>query len=82
MNVILGTAYIDKSMRGILSVEGKIVPEHSAPATILGRGTEANVTTLLSHQVPLDEQSDHATTRVAKGITVPAKSESPVVFIS
>lgn len=82
VNVLLETTYIEKCARGILPIEWKIVPAHLAPRAILGRGTEAHVTTILSlHEAPIDERNKHAMIGVAELITIPAGTESSVDFV-
>lgn len=61
VGILLGMKFIDICIQGIFPAEWKIVPEHSAPVTILGRGPEANMTTILSHEAHMDEQHEHAT---------------------
>lgn len=79
---LLGTTYNDKCIRSILLMERRTEPEHPAPALILGRGTNANVTTMFSHEALMDEQNKYALIQVAKLITVPAHSESLVVVVT
>lgn len=67
---------------GYIPLGCKIVPEHLVACTILGKGTEANLTMLLSREAPLCEQKDPATIRMAKYITVPAEMESLVVVVT
>lgn len=57
------------------------LPEHSALGSILRKGIEADVTTLVSHEAPIDEQNEHAMIRVVKCLTISAESEPPVVVI-
>lgn len=63
-------------------MECKTVFEHSAPVALLGRGTQVNMTTILSCEMPMDEQNEHATMGLVRLITTPAKMESPVVVIA
>lgn len=48
VNISLRTTYTDKCIRGIFPMERKIVPEPLAPVVILEKGTEDNVTAILS----------------------------------
>lgn len=59
-----------------------IVPEQLLPVSLLGKGTEANVTTILLHEGHMNEQNDHKTTRVAELTTIPAVTESTVVLVT
>lgn len=47
VNLLLGMAYINKCSRCVFSMKSKIVPEHSALVSILGKVTEASVTAFL-----------------------------------
>lgn len=75
MNVLLGTMYIEKYTQCVFPMEREIVPEHSAPVALLGKGTKANVTKILSREVPTNEQNEHARARVAKFITISVETE-------
>lgn len=78
--ISLGTTYIDKRIWGIFFLERKIAPEHSAPFSVLRRGTETNVTKVWSHEIPTNEHIEHTTIRLANLTTIWAEAESPVVF--
>lgn len=80
-NVLLGTTYINQCIQGIFTMEHKIVPPQSVPDYLLGRGTDANVTTSLWHEACSEEHSEHATIRVAKLKTILAEMESPIVVV-
>lgn len=54
--LFLGTTYIENCIQYIFCMEHKKVTEHSAPVAILQRGNEANVTTILLHEVLMDDQ--------------------------
>lgn len=66
------TTYIEKGFWGILPTNRKIVPQHSVVVALLRRGTEASAITLLSCEVAIDEQYEHATTPVEKCVTISA----------
>lgn len=63
-------------------MERKIVPEHSGPVAILQKDTEANITIILLHEAPIDEQSEHSTIRAAQFFTIPAETESLVLVLT
>lgn len=46
------------------------------------RCTEAEVTQILLHEAPKDEQKEHATIRAGKLITITATTESPLAVMS
>lgn len=52
-----------------------IVSVHSERVTIVRKGKEPKQTTIVGHEVPIDEQSEHVMAEVAK-------SESLVVFVA
>lgn len=81
MHLLLGTTFIDKFIGGKLLKKRNIVPVHVTPATILGQGTEAHVSKILSHKAPMDKLDEHRMNLVAKLITIPAKAKSNAVFI-
>lgn len=56
--------------------------EHFTPVALLGSGTETNVTNLFLHEVPMDEQKEHATILVAKCTTIQAETDSLVVIVT
>lgn len=59
-NELPGMTYIEKCLPGIFFMERQIVPEHFASGVVLERGSEANLTTILSHEGPMNEQNEHA----------------------
>lgn len=63
-------------------MECKRVPEHSAPVSTVGRGTEANMVENLLREVFVCENNEHATILVAKCTNIPAELESLVVFVT
>lgn len=63
-------------------MESKIVPEHSAPFTTMGGGTDANRTLLVSQEASMDDQNEHTMIRVLKLITITAESKTPVVAVT
>lgn len=63
-------------------MERKIVHEKLAPVALLRRDTEGSLTPILLHEVPMDEQSEQATVRVAKLITILAETEYPVIVVT
>lgn len=64
-----------------IPMERKIVLENMSPCAILERVTEANMTTLLSHEATVDDQIEHTAILDLKLITILDETESPVVVI-
>lgn len=58
----------------------KIVPDLSAPVLILGKGTGAIVTTILSHEASMDDKKEPVMIGVARLIPDPDETESLLVF--
>lgn len=69
-NVLLGTTCIDPFIHGMFPVPHEIETEPSAPVVILGRDTEAKVTSILSDGAPMNEQNEHAMIWVSKLMTI------------
>lgn len=55
--LFFGTMYSNKFICSIFPTEQKVVPDHLKSITPLRRATEANVTTKVSCEAPIDEQT-------------------------
>lgn len=82
MYVFLGMTYVDKCLWGVLPMEGKIAPKYKILVSILGRGTEANVTTIFSFEASIGDQNEPGTILFAKCITFTAETELPVAVLT
>lgn len=61
----------------------KIVPIHSAQIPIMGRDRDlCKISIVLSHKGYHIDTQDNATIRVAKQLTIPTKTESPVIVVT
>lgn len=63
-------------------MERMIVSQHSAPVAKTKSGTKTNMTTILLHEAPTDEQNDNETIWAAELILTTIKMESVVVIVT
>lgn len=82
VTVSLQTKFIDKCIQEIFPIHQKIIPDHLAPAAILGLDTAAKVTSISSHKAGMDKHDKHATSRVAKLIITSPQMESPFACVT
>lgn len=81
VNVLLRARHLAKCVRWMLSVEYKMLLQHSAEDAIMRAGTKAKVATVFSHEVGAHEKMEHVVTPVANLIMIRAIAKSPIVVV-
>lgn len=76
MKVLTQTTFTDKCILGIFPIDPKIVPKNLAFVAELGAGTDAGVISVVSHEVPIEDQNQSAGNGIANLTTIPAQIES------
>lgn len=81
IEVLIGTTFTDRCIRGIFPMERRIVPLHSWSAAILSAAQRSQESIIiLSTITPVNKDITTAVSRVAKTMTLPAETEAPLMM--